>query len=247
MWGGQVIKYSNDKPIFKQLEERFINNIQTGIWPVHTKIKDEIELSAELQVSRGTLRKAIKSLVEKGLLSQIKGKGTFVVSNDIEQPLASRLVSFSEAMKEKSLSFKTVLLKKEILIPDLKVAAFLEIPHGDKVVFIERVRLIDNYPVIYFKNYVHLCKCPDIMDDDLENQTLFSLIEEKYNHKIKWGRRYFKAISALGDVAFNLGLSVGTPVMYLEQVTYTHGNVPVEYSNVWINSEKFEILSVIPR
>lgn len=240
-------EYRNDTPIFRQLEEIFTQNIQNGVWPVHSKIKDEIELSKEFGVSRGTLRKAIKSLVGKRLLTQIKGKGTFVLSTDIEQPLGSRLVSFAEAMEEKSLTFKTMLIKKEIIKPDLKVSAFLDISQNEKVFSVERVRLVDNYPVIYLKNYVPLNQCPGIMDDDFEKNTLFSLIENKYKHPIKWGRRYFKAIPALGEVAFNLGLNVGTPVIYLEQIAYINSNKPIEYSNVWINSEKFEIVSVIQR
>lgn len=240
-------EYNNHKPIYKQLEETFIKNIKDGIWPVHSKIKDEIELAKELKVSRGTLRKAIKILVEKKLVNQIKGKGTFILSSDMEQPLATRFISFSEAMAEKGLSYKTMLISKEIMTPDIKVAAFLDVPQDEKVVYIERVRLVENYPIIYLKNYIQLSNCPGIMDDDLEKETIFSLIEKKYKHKIDWGRRYFKAVPAMDKIAFNLGLNIGTPVMYLEQVAYTNPNKPIEYSNVWINSNKFEISSFIIR
>lgn len=242
-----MAEYVDNIPVYKQLEDLILRNIKTGVWPVHSKIKDEIALAVELQVSRGTLRKAIKKLVSDGVLSQIKGKGTFVVSAGLEQPLASRLISFSEAMEERSLSYKTIVLKKEIIIPDIKVSAFLDLPNTERVLAIERVRLVDNYPTIYLKNYVPVNRCPGLIDDDLEREKLFALIEKKYNHMIHWGRRYFKAVSAYSEVAFNLGLNPGAPVMFLEQVTYTKDNVPIEYSNVWINSEKFEIVSILPR
>ena len=188
-------------PVFKQIEEIFAQNIQIGTWPIHSKVKDEITLAQEYGVSRGTLRKAIKNLVAKGVLTQIRGKGTFVVSSDIQQPLASRLISFAEALGEQSLSYKTVLIKKEVITPDLKVSSLLEIPREEKVIYIERVRFVDNRPVVYLKNFIQLSKCPDIMNDDLENNTLFSLIENKYKHTINWGRRYFKAVPALNEVA----------------------------------------------
>ena len=233
--------------IYEQVEDLLMNNIKSGTWPVHSKLKDEIKLSEELGVSRGTLRKAMKSMVEKGFLTQIKGKGTFVASSDIEQPLASRFVSFSEALEQKGICYKTIVLKKQLVSPGPKIAAFLEIDLEAEVFLIERVRLVDNIPIIYFKNYVHLARCPDIINDDFENETLFSLLENKYRLKIAWGRRIFKAVTALGDVSRNLGLEVGAPVMYLEQNAYTKGNEPVEYSTVWINSDRFDLVSTIQR
>ncbi len=230
-----------------QIQNLIINNIKTGKWPVYSKIKDEISLSEELGISRGTLRKAIKGLIDKGVLMQIKGKGTFVVSDIIQQPLASRLVSFSEAMKERNLSYDTVVLKKEIIKSDYKTSALLEIEPEETVIFIERLRIVDNLPIIYFKNYIPVSLCPELIHDDLENTTLFALIENKYNKRIEWGRRYFKAVPVLGEVASHMSLSPGTPAIYLEQVVYLNNKKPIEYSNVWINSDKFDIVSILHR
>lgn len=249
MWGVTTLpeSYEAAEPIYKQVEQKLIHNITSGKWPLHSKISDEITLSRELQVSRGTLRKAIKSLIGRGVLVQIKGKGTFVISNLIEQPLASRLISFSEAMHEKSLNYVTKVLRVEKIQPDSKVQALLEIPDGEEVVSIERVRLVDNNPIIYLKNYVSYLMCPGLLEEDYEQNALFDLLDKKYNIKIAWGRRYFKAVSALGNIAFQLGLVAGTPVMNLEQITYGSLSKPVEYSNVWINSEKFDLSAILKR
>jgi len=240
-------RYKDNKYIYEQVEEQLTTNIKTGVWPVHSKLRDEIKLSGELGVSRGTLRKVIKSMVEKGLLTQLKGKGTFVTSSGFEQPLASRLVSFSESLEQMGIDYKTIIIKKQLINPGPKVSAFLDIDLGMEVFFIERVRLVENVPVVYLKNYVNPLDYPDMINDDFEKEKLFSLIENKYKHKIIWGRRVFKAIAALGEAAYNLGLDIGAPVMYLEQVAYTDENKPIEYSTVWINSEKFELVSEIQR
>ena len=240
-------EYKTMVPIYKQLEELMLANIHSGAWPVHSKVKDEIELAKDLNVSRGTLRKAIKSIVSQGLMVRIAGKGTFITSKDIEQPLGTRFISFAEAMAEKQMVFKTIVLKKEIITPDIKISAFLEAEKGDRAVYLERVRLVDNDPVIYLKNYVLLKNCPGIMDDDLENNTLFGILENKYGHKIEWGSRSFEAVAALGDASFNLGVETGTPVMCLEQTAYLSHRAPIEHSKVWMNSGKFKISSVIQR
>ncbi len=240
-------RYSQTEPIYRQVESLMTENIAGGKWPLHSKLSDEITLAEELKVSRGTLRKAIKALISKGLLVQIRGKGTFVTSNFIDQPLASRLISFSESMQEQSLNYVTKVLRVEKIKPDLKVQAFLEIPGGEDVILIERVRLVGSYPIIYLKNYIPYGVCPQLLSEDFERQTLFDLLENKYHKKLSWGRRYFKAVSAIGDVAFHLGLNPGAPVMNLEQIAYTDQNKPVEYSNVWIESEKLSLSAILKR
>lgn len=237
----------SELPIYLQIEAQLRQNIQEDVWPPHFKLPDEMQLSKELGVSRGTLRKAIKNLVSEGMLSQIKGKGTFVLDRRIEQPLASRLISFSEAMHELHMDFHTEVLRKERVVPNRKVAAFLALTGGERAAFLERIRLVDNRPVIYLQNYVCERYCPDILDSDFERVPLFDIIERQYGIQLEWGRRCFKAVAANENIAFNLGLPLGAPVMYLEQISYAKDNVAVEYSDVYINSERFEIASVLTR
>lgn len=239
--------YNNVDPMYKQVQAIILNNIETGIWPVHSKIPDEITLAEQLQVSRGTLRKALKEIIQQGLLRQIRGKGTFVVSNQIEHQFGSSLISFAESMKQQGLDYKTVVLKQDVIVPDLKISALLELTHGEKVNYIERVRLVDQVPVIYLKNYVPVKFCDGLIHENFETTPLFDYMESKYNLKINWGRRYFKAVPAFGDIVQNLGVSVAYPVMYLEQIVYSKDSHPLEYSNVWINSDRFDIVSMLHR
>ncbi len=239
--------YNNIDPVYKQIEDIILKNITTGIWPVHSKIPDEITLAEQLEVSRGTLRKALKEVRGKGLLSQIRGKGTFVVSQQVEHPIGSSLISFAESMKQQGLSFKTIVLKKETVTPDLKVSALLELKPGEQVYYIERVRLSEQVPVIYLKNYVPVKYFEGLIREDLENIPLFECMETRYSHKIQWGRRYFRAVPAIGDVVRNLGVEAAKPIMHLEQIVYDKNSNPLECSNVWINSERFDIVSILQR
>lgn len=242
-----MMDYQEETPIYQQLMHLFEEKIKSGEWPDHMKLPDEVTLSQQMNVSRGTLRKAIQPMVEQGLLTQVRGKGTFVQAEHIEQQLASSLISYSEALEQQKKAYITRVLRKEMILPDQKVRSFLNTAPGEKVAAIERVRLIGSQPVIYLWNYVSLALCPDILDEDLEHNRLFDLIENKYRRPILWGQRYFRAVAAQGETAFNLGMESGTPVMYLEQTTYTTGGVPIEYSKVWLDSDRFELMAVLPR
>lgn len=239
--------YREGEPIYQQVAQIIRSNIESGKWPVHTKLPEEIVLSQQLGISRGTLRRALKDLIDQGVLTQIRGRGTFVVSNTLEQHLASKLISFAESMKQQGLRYKTVVLKQEIAAADMKVAAYLELEKNEQVSIIERVRLVQNNPVIYLRNIIPEKVCPGFAENDFENQDIFSLLERKYGQKIQWGRRYFKAVPAWGEVSQNLGLAPGTPVLYLEQIIYDAKSRPLECSSVWINSERFDIVSILER
>ncbi|MFI8995258.1 FadR/GntR family transcriptional regulator [Streptomyces sp. NPDC053542] len=56
--------------------------ILKGVWPVGSRIPPESALSETLQVSRASVREAIRALVHSGLLETRQGDGTFVVSDD---------------------------------------------------------------------------------------------------------------------------------------------------------------------
>src|SRR5437763_1899712 len=56
------------------------------------QLKPELELCRDLNLSRTTVRKAIASLVEEGLLVRHRGRGSFV--NFTRNPIQQRLLAF---------------------------------------------------------------------------------------------------------------------------------------------------------
>ena len=52
--------------------------IQAGIYPDGTKLAPERDMAQELEISVGTLRKALSDLTEKGLLERVQGSGNYV-------------------------------------------------------------------------------------------------------------------------------------------------------------------------
>jgi DNA-binding GntR family transcriptional regulator len=110
-----------------------------------------------------------------------------------------------------------------------------------------RVRLIDGSPVAYLVNYVPADLCPGIEQQDFSRKTLFGVLENDYGMAISVGRRTFEAQAALGVVAEQLEIPVGTPVLYLEQVVYLGDGRPVEYSDVWIRGDRLRLTSLLSR
>ena len=68
------------QPLYKQLEEKIIQDIENGIYRKGQKIPTEKELSQMYDVSRMTVRKALEEITKQGILERHAGKGTYVAS-----------------------------------------------------------------------------------------------------------------------------------------------------------------------
>ena len=65
-------------PLHVQVSEMLAREIRAGIFPDGSKLATEREMALELDISIGTLRKALADLTEKGLLERVQGSGNYV-------------------------------------------------------------------------------------------------------------------------------------------------------------------------
>lgn len=75
-----MIHKTNRVHLVEQVAIQMEDLIVSGVWPVDEKIPPEMELMKEFDVSRNTLREAIRALVHAGLLESRQGSGTVVRS-----------------------------------------------------------------------------------------------------------------------------------------------------------------------
>jgi DNA-binding GntR family transcriptional regulator len=221
--------------------------ISSGAWPAHFRLKPEPELARELGVSRGTLRRALSTLIAEGALVQVRGKGTFVTSTVVEPAIAQKLSSLSEDFADQGVPLRTRVLGCRLTRPPAGVAALLELESDSDLLELTRLRSTDAGPVAVLANYVRTDLAPGIEQVDFESETLFGALAERYGLHITSGRRTFTATAADPEQATMLEVAVGSPLQYLEQVTYLAGGTPIEYSDVWIRSDRLRVTSLLSR
>ncbi|KXK20809.1 MAG: GntR family transcriptional regulator [Chloroflexi bacterium OLB15] len=241
------IERSGPIPIYQQIKDWMRHNIHEGTWPEHYQLQAEDELAAELNVNRGTLRNAIKSLTDEGLLIRIHGKGTFVAGKKVEQPLAETLITFSEGLIQQHIAYTTSVLRQEIICADEEMAAIFKVSVEEPLLCLQRVRYVEHKPIIFFTNYTPVKYFPQIELKDFAHRRLFDVMEYDYRVKISWAQRYFEACVADAQVASALDISVGDPVMYGKQITYSESNIAIEASDIWIRGDSFRLSATVLR
>lgn len=245
--GKSFIREKGSIALYKQVADWMRSHIETGEWPEGHKLLAEEDLAKELEISRGTLRKAIGLLIEEKLLVQVQGIGTFVEKNKISYPFAQELISFAESMESKGYHFETTVLGKSIEKPDSHVQNKLNITEIDDVLYLKRKRLINDKPAIILENWIALHRCEGIEEVDFKEMSLFKAIEKYSGANISHGVRSFSAGLLNKEQATLLQLNENDPVLYLEQITYGQQDIPLECSQVLLRTDKYEITSVLRR
>ncbi|MEV0613260.1 GntR family transcriptional regulator [Nonomuraea sp. NPDC050404] len=72
-------------PIYQQIAAVVLERIEDGSYQPNRAIPSEAEMCAEFNVSRNTVRAAIRSLNERGAVRTVPGRGTFVVAAPPQQ------------------------------------------------------------------------------------------------------------------------------------------------------------------
>jgi GntR family transcriptional regulator len=176
-----------------------------------------------------TVRQAINALVVEGYLYRIKGKGTFISLPKISEGLAQKLTGFYQDMVERGLKPVTKVLHQNVTPSNEKVARFLNINPGEKVVDILRLRFINEKPIQLVTTYIPFEVCPALATVDLTNRSLYEYLETECGVFIAKGRRYLEAVLANESEAELLGIERGSPLLMLDSISFSESGQPIEY------------------
>lgn len=213
------------------IRESIVNDIFRGKYDVGQMIPKQVELAAMFGVSRGTVRKAIDELVQRGVLSTVKGVGTFVATNKKERQSAQRPISFSKA----KLVTRDILTSKVVEIREMAaepwMAKQLCIPVGAGIVVIKRVRIVLGNPENYQVSYLARQRMGkiDFSRADLVKGSLYELIWEQTGLLVLKKDEEIRAIRCPGDVAIELNMREDDPVLLILRTSYSQDGLPVEY------------------
>jgi GntR family transcriptional regulator len=208
-------------PLHTQVANQLEKQVKQGKWKPGEKIISERELMELGHISRATVRQAISSLVQTGVLEKIQGAGTFVKQAKIEQPM-NIVYSFSQQLKSLGLKFEDRLLNRELLVASDDLAERLQIRRKSKVIYINRLRLIDGEPFMISKAYVPHSLCPELVGDELET-SLYSLLVDRYGLPVVHATDKVEALQADKETSKRLKLSANVPILFVERLAYTTG------------------------
>lgn len=178
----------------------------------NNKILSERNLMKKYNVSRVTIRKALKLLEHDDIIYRQHGKGTFINEEKVIQPI-DKSISFSKLAEKHGFIANTKLIESKIQLASNDDIDTLKIPRNNSrtVICISRKRYLNNslvsFEVSHFRNDFAF-----LLDINLENKSIYKVIEEK-GYKLKINTRSIEIIEADKNIAHQLQLTIGTPII----------------------------------
>jgi GntR family transcriptional regulator len=227
-------------PFYKQIQHLIRHRIANGEYQPGTQIPSENEMCRQLNVSRITLREALRELVREHLLVKVQGKGTFVALNPPKRLSAVKYTGFMEDLiaRVRRMTITAVDVTRIPVTPELK--GILELPVADtEVVLVKRIRHVDNEPFSFTLNYLPAHIGSRIRSKDLYALPLNQILQEDLKIPIVRARETVDAAPADPEVAQKLGIPLLFPVMHMKRVMYTTNDRPLELVETYYRADKY--------
>src|SRR5690349_16639345 len=139
------------------------------------------------------------------------------------------LVGLYETTQARGQLLETRVLRLVRIAPSDVVREQLGLGPAEDVIVLRRLRSVDGAPLSLDLTYLPYRLVPQLLEEDLARNSLYSLIEDKYGFRIAKGRRTIEAMRAEGDVAQLLQIEAGDAVLLLTSVSYLDSGQAIEY------------------
>ena len=211
-----VLDADSSDPLWKQAADLIMHQISTGKLAAGGRIPAERDLLAQLSISRVTLRRALQSLVEEGMLKASHGRGWYVAT-DVPKEFPNTLESFSETAARLGLVPSSDILRIAEAPATLDEAEVLGIAPGSMVFHLDRIRRLDGVPVAVDSSFMPVSLKPDLTGVDFRSASLFQqLIASGLD--LARAETTIEAHGASAELAQHLGIEVGKPILVMEQI-----------------------------
>nr|SFZ87238.1 Predicted transcriptional regulator of N-Acetylglucosamine utilization, GntR family [Loigolactobacillus rennini] len=227
-----------ETPVYIQIHNAIKRDIETGKWAIGDRIPSERKLAVVFGVSRMTLRQAIQTLVDEGILERRIGAGTYVANQKVQEKM-SGVTSFTDIMlaQGKTPSSKTV--SYHLANPSLSEKEKLKLADGEQVLRMERIRYADNVPISF-----EVATVPETLVQQFSKaevtSSLYRTLERKAGLTLGGAEQTITAQTASERIAEFLAIKRGAPILRLRQRSFLKDGRPFEYVRTQYVGSRFE-------
>ena len=207
---------------------------------VGTAIPSERQLSADLGVSRLTVRAALDELAREGYLVRRRGSGTYVQQPKISQQLT--MTSFSEDMRRRGMAPSSTTLSLTRELAGARLGRFLNVSPGDEIVVVKRLRLADGVSMAIETLHTPAAIVPGVQPRDLEG-SFYELLRARYGIEIASAMQTIEPTVTNEDESSALGIPLHSPAFLFERTSRDEGGRTLEFVHSIYRGDRYQIVS----
>ena len=232
---------SSPVPLYHQVSTALESAILDGALPAGSRIENEIALSSRLGISRPTVRQAIQTLVDKGLVVRNRGVGTQVVHGQVTRNV--ELTSLFEDLAASGQSPATEVLEAEVRPADAAVAAELEQDPGSEILHLRRLRSADGAPLAILTTDLP-SDFADVSIDELKSRGLYQILRSR-GVTIRVAKQRIGARAATAEEGRLLDVPVGSPLLTMTRTGFDGTGRAIEFGRHCYRPDRYTFETTI--
>ncbi len=234
-----ALRYRSGTAFYFQIKEDLARRIRSGEFRVADRIPSELELAQQYEVSRPTIRQAILALVQDGVVTRARGKGTFVLPPIIVSD-AHAFTSFADEMRERGIDHTAHLMSARQILATDAIASDLGLAPGSAVYEIARSRLGNGTPLVVRTMQISKELAPDLLQKPIQEEPIYLILQRDYNIVATGSHQHFSAVAAPDDIAQELQIPLGAPLLYWHGITVDSSQRAIARTSAYYRGDRFE-------
>ncbi|MCU6337579.1 GntR family transcriptional regulator [Enterobacter quasiroggenkampii] len=234
-----------NKPMYRQIADALREKISAGELKPGDALPTESSLQEAFNVSRVTVRQALKLLTEEQIVESIQGSGTYVKEERVNYDIY-QLTGFYEKLADRNVDTHSEVSIFEVLKADAKLAEKLNLSHDDKIWHVKRVRFIKQKPVNLEETWMPLAMFPDLTWEVMENSK-YHYVEQIKKLVIDRSEQELVPIMPSEEAIAALSLDPTKPILEKVSRGFLKDGRVFEYSRNVFNTDDYKFTLVARR
>lgn len=218
-------------PLYLQLKDNLASQIADDRLQPGDALPSERQLCEEFNVSRSTVREALRELSDQGLIRTVPGRGAFVTAHQSNLTIRVSLAGFTGDVHRQGMTPASRLLGAGLVAsPSAALVEKMGLQPSDELVRLERLRLVNDVPLALHIAYLNHRLCPQILQHNLADESVFQLLCAEYG--LRLARAEEQVYAALADQREMelLNLTYPAAVLRTERTTFMDTGEVIEFS-----------------
>lgn len=219
--------------LYMHAAEFIRGKIAAGEYPLGSQIPTENDLAVQLGVSRPTVRQALDTLAREGLVTRVKGSGTFVSEPKLVHESTTFVTGYREETRKRHRVLRTRVVCLRTEKAEGAVAEALRLKPGQNVTRLTRIRHLEdvnaNAPVVYTTVYIPCKLFPHMAELDFTDASLYEALDSR-DLSVVHASRHLEVVMPPAEVAAGLKIGSFEPTVFIRSTGTTRTGQIIEYS-----------------
>jgi len=203
---------------YVKIKDAIVEQIDSGMLQPRQKLPAERKLAESFDTTRVTLREALSLLEAEGKIYREDRRGWFISPAPLRYD-PTQTLNFTGMALAQGRSPKTELIAAKAILATKQASQLLSLAPFSDVYRVDRVRYLEDRPVVYVTNYIRPELFANLLEFDL-SLSLTDIYREHYGVVYQKTRYRIGTTSLLGDIASALRATTGSPAMVVERTNY---------------------------